>query len=861
MEEPILKVSLKDYKKSIDELRASLLSLDSASEEYKATAEEIREKQSKLNEVMAVGKKDVDAVAGSYDALVQQMAALKKEWRGMEMGTEEWQAMAAQINALNDQLKDADALTGNFQRNVGDYANAFGAAFDKAAEQLGRMPGPLGMIFKTTKDLLPAIKAANKTATTGLAGVKKAIVSTGIGALVVAVGLLVAHWGDLMKLVGLSKNTAEDAAKANEELNKKFEEQDFALEQTVRIMEAQGASTIDIIEKKEDLIKSQIKEKTAQIEENRATLKAIGNHTWLGRVLRGEQGDYKKLQEQIQKEEEELDKLAKKQTTLGTDTKVYYENRKKEAEKAYEKERQEAEKLLNQIEENNKTEIQKLTDKYNKELALLKKHHKSTKLLTEQYNKDMLALANKSAKERQEAEDRLFNAQMGGRNQDSKYWNEYLKRYKKQQSELFAKANKAQEEIVANNITDQKKKDAIYQQLGFENEADFIEQGKAAMENVRVTIGKIREETIKENTQGILNEGGILRQGTQSEIKNQLEYLSKLREEYQKAFASGTWDITQDEFGKIMRDNSEEIIATTKELAEYNADYAQFAKNYNNLFGNGKTYNNEIAATKQSLEEYYNVMAQIIELTEWEDNPFDGLEVFSEEWKKAVIDNLDMFPEDARSTFLQKLTEFKDAENLILQERLENWLNVSKGAVDSMFSQAAAYADVMGSIADIMDTSIQQDKKRLIEQGKTEEEANKLLEGRFESMKSFQIAQAVINTIAGAVGAFMGITRDTGGWGWAAAAAEAAAVTAAGIAQIEKIKATSIGNTSSLEGSSVSVTPTLADYSPERTANVTSASDTDNLANALSKQNIYVKVSDIDKAQKKVQVRDNESRF
>ena len=284
MEEPILKVSLKEYKKSIDDLRASLLSLDSASKEYKDTAEEIKDRQNKLNEVMAVGKKDVDAVAGSYNALSQEMSNLKKEWKNMEIGTDAWKEMAVRINDLNDRLKDADAQVGVFSRNVGDYANAFGQAFDKAAEELGKIDGPLGAAFSTIKKLIPVIKSANGTAVKGLKGVKAALVSTGIGALIVAVGLLVTHWEDLMKLVRGTKGDVDAMKKSNEDLNKTFETQNFNLDQQTKIMEAQGAEADELIKAKIQLIKTQIREAKSQLEETRAAYKAIAAHTWLGRV-------------------------------------------------------------------------------------------------------------------------------------------------------------------------------------------------------------------------------------------------------------------------------------------------------------------------------------------------------------------------------------------------------------------------------------------------------------------------------------------------------------------------------------------------------------------------------------------------
>ena len=120
------------------------MGLEKDSEDYKKIAEELKDKQDKLNEVMSVGKEAVNAVDGSYNQLSATLSRLKKEWKNMEIGTPEWEAMAVRINDINNQLKDADAQVGVFTRNVGDYANAFQEAFKQAAGGLAKIPGPIG---------------------------------------------------------------------------------------------------------------------------------------------------------------------------------------------------------------------------------------------------------------------------------------------------------------------------------------------------------------------------------------------------------------------------------------------------------------------------------------------------------------------------------------------------------------------------------------------------------------------------------------------------------------------------------------------------------------------------------------------
>lgn len=201
--------SLKDYKKHIDDLRGSLLQLDETSEEYKKISQEIKNEQDKLNEVMKAGKYDVDQAEGSYNQLTKTMSELKKEWKAT--GDEARRAeLGQQILDINNQLKELDQSTGDFHRSVGDYANAFEQAFDKCLDGVTSLDGPIGDLGGTVKNLLPVIKSVNQTAVAGLSGVKKALASTGIGLLIVAVGELVAHWQDLLNIVGVSQEDMQE---------------------------------------------------------------------------------------------------------------------------------------------------------------------------------------------------------------------------------------------------------------------------------------------------------------------------------------------------------------------------------------------------------------------------------------------------------------------------------------------------------------------------------------------------------------------------------------------------------------------------------------------------------------------------
>lgn len=166
--------------------------------------------------------------------------------------------------------------------------------------------------------------------------------------------------------------------------------------------------------------------------------------------------------------------------------------------------------------------------------------------------------------------------------------------------------------------------------------------------------------------------------------------------------------------------------------------------------------------------------------------------------------------------------------------------------------------DLFGNVADLYEQDIKnRQKKGKIDQKQAEKE--------FETVKALQIAQAVINTLAGSVGAFLQASETyPAPYGQIIGGVAAAAATTAGIAQIAKIKSTEYGG-----GSSVSVstpTPTAAvpivdSYEPAYTKNLTSASDVETLNAGLEKANLYVKVTDIDAAQEQGRTRVAESSF
>ena len=127
--------NINDLKNNIKILKDDLGELEIGTEEYQNTLDELKVNQNALKDAMYATSSSMEDVAKSatgatesYNSLVHRMAALKEEFRSTNDEVRRME-LGQQINEVNNKLKDLDALQGNFQRNVGNYAGAIKDAF------------------------------------------------------------------------------------------------------------------------------------------------------------------------------------------------------------------------------------------------------------------------------------------------------------------------------------------------------------------------------------------------------------------------------------------------------------------------------------------------------------------------------------------------------------------------------------------------------------------------------------------------------------------------------------------------------------------------------------------------------------
>ena len=219
-------------------------------------------------------------------------------------------------------------------------------------------------------------------------------------------------------------------------------------------------------------------------------------------------------------------------------------------------------------------------------------------------------------------------------------------------------------------------------------------------------------------------------------------------------------------------------------------------------------------------------------------------------FQQDAIDNGDI------ETWLDYKQQIADTEEEIEQRKNEHIAEQDEAAAErrkattqdmlnTMQGLASGTSSILSSIADMYE-----------EDAENSEEAAK-------KVKALRIASATIETISGAIGAYMQASSTIPPpAGQIVGAVQAAAVIATGLAQIQKIRNTEIDKDSDTGGSiSASVDAPALTPQVNEVRNITSASEEDRLNRMASDQRVYILSSDIEASQRQRQVQVKETTF
>lgn len=186
-------------------------------------------------ETIKVVQIDTNPATKSLKDLRNELKGFKDQMANLEEGSDAFLEIAKQagevkhqIDEINESVKGASADFGDMVGNVTNVAAGITGAFQAVAgglqamgveseaidEAIVKMQGLMAVTqglsaiddgIKSFAKLGKAVETAGTTGAKGMGKLKKALIGTGIGALVVVVGSLIANWEEFSKAVGISE--------------------------------------------------------------------------------------------------------------------------------------------------------------------------------------------------------------------------------------------------------------------------------------------------------------------------------------------------------------------------------------------------------------------------------------------------------------------------------------------------------------------------------------------------------------------------------------------------------------------------------------------------------------------------------
>lgn len=125
--------SSKEHKSALSDEEKAAKKLEDTQKKIKAAQEGANDAQAKANQALREATREQmlrikaeQSATNSIEEMRVKLSQLKDEWKGLDVGTEEFRNMSDEIRVLNDRIKEAEQSTGDFRRNVGNYESALG---------------------------------------------------------------------------------------------------------------------------------------------------------------------------------------------------------------------------------------------------------------------------------------------------------------------------------------------------------------------------------------------------------------------------------------------------------------------------------------------------------------------------------------------------------------------------------------------------------------------------------------------------------------------------------------------------------------------------------------------------------------
>ena len=700
-----------------------------------------------------------------------------------------------------------------------DVGEAWEQAFENASEALGSTGESLRKVFAAVKAAIPTVKALNKEAVSGLKKVKAAIVSSGVGILILALGEVVAHWQDITKWLGIGKKAQEEYNRTVEAANNDIEELGVLEERNRAKLAAQGAT-------EKELAQFDVEASQRKLDKIQEIIQETENDHKLKRKYKKEQ--IQSLTDEWNAENHNLWLLKEKLKTVKAVSEINEENARKAEEEEKRREEEEAaeEARLERLRQL-KSDLQSASTNASDTLKELAEQEKNgllkssggffTNLLdpkaATKTTDEVVAYIEEAFKElnKKLGTDLAITPELyeGLLERDKFSFNLQQEEENAERERLFAEGQISLEENLQRELEIKVK--------AFEKEKELLIKKKEFLEENG--IGGQDLEKVKSDLK-------VLEDKTATYIANQNARIAKAAADAQaKAEAEIEAEIeAQQEAEEKVRESKRRELES-KYLAK---DRALKDEEFDTSFRRG--------LFKRSREYEQNQLAQI-------EN--------QKEYYQQLLD-IETDPE-TKASILESLQDLETEKTRIEREGIEERKQQRLEEIQSYADAANSIAEIFGTVAEAEEERIQ----RQVDAGKISEEAAR---SQFETVKQWQYAQTWINTIAGMTAALTAPSLQSSPAGWVAAATQAASLLATGIAQTIKIKNTQFnGGGVSSGGSGITASPSVTpiDVRNDIQQSPTVLPDSQSPRN----QRVYILERDIQDSNRRVEIRENNSTF
>lgn len=842
--------NIQDLQNNIKAYKEQLKTLDIGTNEYQNTLKALQENQAALRNAMygtSASFKDVmDAATAanvvfdnnnrlvkedtlSYNALVRELAILKEEWRATSNAAERAD-IGERIEAVNNKLKSMDASVGVFGRNVGNYIGAV----DHLTNGLSSMgKGAAGMVAPL-KGVTMGFKTLSATPAVAIIGLLANVLTKIIDGLKTSEE----NTKGLTKAMAPLKAIGDAFTKTLQLLGKGL----------VTVVEWFGKLTQAVIGTTEAMKERQkiAEQEAALTKKQRETLIANAEAERDIAELRAKSSEKMKYtaSERLAFLEEAGRLEAKISARALEDAKAQYEIIK----------------AKNALTESSTEAKQKEAEAYAAMVKAETDYYQAIRTI----NTGITRARREEAKDARDAAKAVKEAAVAKINAEKDYLAQVLEvtkagtdRQLELQNEIAAKERDAAKANARQKITDAT---ALAKTL----EAIDAKYSLTVEKNTEAHYNAVQAQTL----QAIANRRDALQNGSVEYAQAQKEYaaaaLDGLRQQMDETDAefearrleaqrtlveaqAGLQDalLKETENGlkaemAAIREGSVEQLAVALELAKVQLDGI-----YQGIDESLDEFNARRLAAAKAVREAEDALAEgqidrdrvILEqrMAGLEEGSLEYL-AYAMELKQFELDSLHQLEGESNEEF--RLRELQ-AEKAYADSRRAIW----QASLSIMEQAAGGITSIMGTIADAYENNTEM----------TKEEAQKA--------KNLRIAGATIDMLSGAVTAYAGAQSLGVPMGPIIGAINAAAVVAAGIANIAKIKATQIttsGATTTAATVPATVTAPAVQAEVNQVRTVTGASEEDRLNRMASDQRVYILDSDIEAKdnQRKVEVQE-----